>query len=315
MSYIFDALQRSETERSGIELDAFDLATELLQMSETAVATKDSEPQIISQPPELKTPATEEVEEAFRVAPSSSVLPSFVSWPVSLLPNTKLVSVTDKESLAAEKFRFLAVRLRQLQQRRPLKKVLVTSTIPEEGKSLTAANLACTLANRKQQKVLLIEGDMRRPVLKGQLGLGRVSGLAEYLQGNADAATTIYRLEALGIWIMTAGSTPQDPLELMQSGKLSLLLQQLESWFDWIVIDSPPALPLADTSVWARFVDGILLVTRQGTTDKEQLKRGLETLEASKLLGAIVNSATNSAHSDYYQRYRPAGSQKQSAIE
>ena len=89
----------------------------------------------------------------------------------------------------------------------------------------------------------------------------------------------------------------------MQSGKLSPLMEQLEAWFDWIVIDSPPVLPLADTSLWSRLADGILLVTRRGITEKQQLQRGLEAIEKSKLLGALVNSSENAAHSDYYQRY------------
>jgi Mrp family chromosome partitioning ATPase len=89
----------------------------------------------------------------------------------------------------------------------------------------------------------------------------------------------------------------------MQSGKLAPLMEQLEAWFDWIVIDSPPVLPLADTSLWSRLSDGILLVTRKGTTEKQQLQRGLEAIEKSKLLGALVNSSSNVSHSDYYQRY------------
>ena len=311
MSCIFDALQRSETERSGIELDACDLPAELLQMAESAV-----EPQVAGKEPpsaasesQIPVPETRDLAQDLINGPSPAPWREFMSLPVSLLPYCKLVSVTDKESLAAEKFRFLAVRLRQIQQRRPVKILLVTSTIPEEGKSMTAANLACTLASRRQ-RVLLLEGDMRRPVMRGQFGLGRISGLAEYLQGTVNAVAPIYRLDSLGIWILAAGSAPRDPLELMQSGKLSLLMDQVKAWFDWIVIDSPPVLPLADTCVWARLVDGILLVTRQGTTDKEQLKRGLEMLEPSKLLGAVLNSSTNSAHSDYYQRYRgPAPSQ------
>src|SRR5262249_48373806 len=102
-----------------------------------------------------------------------------------------------------------------------------------------------------------------------------------------------------------AGRAPQNPLELMQSGKLALFMDQLTSWFDWIVIDSPPVLPLADTSVWARMCDGILLVTRKGITEKTHLQRGLEALEQSKLCGALVNGSTEASHSDYYQRYAP----------
>jgi Mrp family chromosome partitioning ATPase len=85
-------------------------------------------------------------------------------------------------------------------------------------------------------------------------------------------------------------------------------MDQLTEWFDWIVIDSPPVLPLADTSIWARLADGILLVTRKGITEKDQLQRGLEALERSKLLGGLVNGSTDAAHSDYYQRYGPAAS-------
>ena len=221
---------------------------------------------------------------------------------VSIRQESRLVSVAEEGSLGAEKFRFLAVRLRQLRQNRPLKKILITSTIPQEGKSTIAANLACTLARRKQQKTLLLEGDLRRPNIANQFGIGKHPGLCEWLGGQTESIN-IYKLESLGLWVLPAGATPQNPLELMQSGKLSLLMEQLESWFDWIVIDSPPVLPLADTSLWSRLADGILLVTRKGTTEKQQLKRGLEAIEKSKLLGALVNSSANVAHSDYYERY------------
>jgi capsular exopolysaccharide synthesis family protein len=299
MSHIFDALQRAETERSGVELDTFDLPTELLQIAESA-AKAHAASAVADAESDLHEEAKRLVEE---LADPSRPLAQFESLPVCLPADSKLVSVMGKDSLAAEKFRFLSVRLRHLQQRRTLKQLLITSTIPEEGKSMVASNLACTLASRRQQKTLLIEGDLRRPTVQRQFGLGKVPGLSEYLEGVADATIPIYRLEALGIWVMPAGSAPENPLELMQSGKLSPLMDKLKAWFDWIVIDSPPVLPLADTSVWMRLADGVLLVTRQGKTDREQLKRGLEAIEPSKLLGALLNSSSNAAHNDYYQRY------------
>ena len=140
------------------------------------------------------------------------------------------------------------------------------------------------------------------PISQRSSDFGRLPGLCEWLSGETPTIH-IYRLENLGVWMLPAGSAPQNPLELMQSGKLSPLMDQLEAWFDWIVIDSPPVLPLADTSLWSRLADGILLVTRKGTTEKQQLQRGLEAIEKSKLLGALVNSSANAAHSDYYQRY------------
>jgi capsular exopolysaccharide synthesis family protein len=190
--------------------------------------------------------------------------------------------LTDKESLGAEKFRFLSVRLRQLQQTRPIKKLLITSTIPEEGKSMVSGNLAAVLARKKQQKVLLLEGDLRRPVLGSRFGLGKLPGLTEWLQEQPAAMTSIYRLEGTGLWFLPAGKPADNPLELMQSGRLSHLMDQLASWFDWVIIDSPPVLPLADTSLWMRLADGILLVAREGVTQKRQLQKG------------------------YYQRYGPS---------
>jgi len=134
-------------------------------------------------------------------------------------------------------------------------------------------------------------------------GLSHLPGLGEWLQSDPGTMRNIYYLEELGLWFMPAGRPPENPLELMQSGRLADLLQQLTTGFDWIVIDSPPVMPLADTSVWSRFADGVLLVAREGKTEKKQLQRGLEDLDQSKLLGLVLNSCSTSDHSNYYQRY------------
>jgi Mrp family chromosome partitioning ATPase len=99
---------------------------------------------------------------------------------------------------------------------------------------------------------------------------------------------------------MPAGKSPQNPLEVLQSTRLNSLTAQLSEWFDCILIDSPPVLPLADTSVWMRLSDGVILVTRQGVTEKKQLQKGLEAIDQQKLIGALVNCSHNSAHSHYY---------------
>jgi len=307
MSHIFDALQRSEAERAGTDLSLaeskFTVATELLEAAERKRRAAGVHPTSVLETSDCQTIAAE----ANAGAETASPLEECPVLPVSLLPESRLVAIGEEESLGAEKFRFLAVRLRQLRQNRTLKKVLITSTIPQEGKSTVAANLACTLARRKPHKTLLLEGDLRRPTVAHKFGLGRVPGLSEWLRGET-GSMNICRLEALGLWVLPAGSAPENPLELMQSGKLALLMERLTQWFDWIVIDSPPVLPLADTSIWARHADGILLVTRKSVTEKQQLLRGLEALERSKLLGALVNGSSDAAHSDYYQRYGPAAS-------
>jgi len=306
MSRIFDALQRSGTEQSGIEYpDMVSVATEVFEAprhQESPEKPMLEELLSIQVPPAVSAvQAAASPDTAFE---RTETVVEFPALEVSVTAASRLVYFTEPDSLAAEKFRFLGVRLRQLRQNRTLKKVLVTSTIPEEGKSLVSANLAGVLARRKQ-RVLLIEGDMRRPTLAQQFGLGRLAGLAEWLQSGMQAPSNIYQLGGPGFWLMPAGEPPANPLELMQSGRLSHLMAQLVSMFDWIVVDSPPLLPLADTTVWARLTDGILLVARQGKTEKKQLQRGLEAVKKSDLLGVVLNGCAYS-EKNYYQRYAPA---------
>lgn len=328
MSHIFDALQKSAAEQPDIEVPSSALATELLEATERKKAasaraavlefTPQNEPDVIAalaaavNPPpvtELSVRTSAMAEQTL----TSGVIDQFTQFQslrVLVPPQSKIVCITEKESLAAEKFRYLGVRLRQLQQSRSLKKLLITSTIPQEGKSMVAANLACALARRTQQKTLLIDGDLRRPTVAKLFGLGKLPGIGDWLQGERGPKDSIYNLEETGLWVLPAGNVPRNPLELMQSGRLSILMEQLTSWFDWIVIDSPPVLPLADTSIWMRLADGVLLVARQGGTQKKQLKRGLEAIDQKKLLGAILNAAESVEASDYYGRYGQPVSQE-----
>ena len=307
MSRIFDALQRSGTERSGVQYpDMMSVATAVFESPTEQPAL---EPAVVEEPlPEIPLASEKklavEVPQVDPMDETGNRYPTFPSLEVSVTSGSRLVFFTQPESLAAEKFRFLGVRLRQIRQNRTLKKVLVTSTIPEEGKSLVSVNLAGVLARRKE-RVLLVEGDLRRPTLADQLGLGRLAGLAEWLQGGLDAASNIYYLEGPGFWIMPAGTPPAKTLELMQSGRLSKLMSQLTTLFDWIIVDSPPLLPLADTTVWSRLTDGTLLVVREGKTEKKPLERALDAIKKSDLLGVVMNACTEPEHDYYYQRYSP----------
>ena len=306
MSRIFDALQRSGVEQAGIEYpDVVSVITEILEAPGPEVQPTESKTGDTLDLPPSRAQVQELPIETVTQKPTIHELAEFPALQVSVTNTSRLVFFTEPDSLAAEKFRFLGVRLRQIQQSRSLKKILVTSTIPEEGKSFVSANLAGVLAKRKQ-RVLLIEGDLRRPTLGQQFGLGRLAGLGEWLLGDRRKIANIYRLDGPEFWLMPAGAPPANPLELMQSGSLSQLLAQLSTMFDWIIVDSPPLLPLADTTVWARLTDGTLLVAREGKSQKAMLQKGLETLKKSDLLGVVLNGCT-SAHHDYYQRYAPSG--------
>jgi capsular exopolysaccharide synthesis family protein len=323
MSQIFDALQRSESERQGKNSGKDSSATQLLQRTERQAAGRrapsestDSWNAIITPEPAVAVAEPERAPNVGIAAAqevAAAVIPAEerVEGPmqcealaISPSPESHLVSLPEGESAANEAFHLLGVRLRHLRRQRPLKKVLITSTIPQEGKSMVAANLACTLALRTQQKVLLLEGDIRRPTQSKIFGIGNKSGICTWLNGERSLVNSMYRLEGPGIWILPAGELTGNSLELLQSGRVIPMMEQLTNWFDWVVIDSPPILPLADTSVWTNMADGILLVVRQGITQKRQLKRGLEALATQKLIGALLNSSKNAAHSDYY--YRPS---------
>ncbi len=276
MSRIFDALQRSILETTDLD---FPLAS--------------------FSAPEATVPVREE-------AGNSVVndLERFQSLPIAVSAKSRLVCVTDQASLVAEKFRFLAVRLRQLQLERPLKKVLITSTSPGEGKSTIAANLALALAQRRNQRILLIDGDLRRPSLSARFGIPAMPGLSEWLLGSLDRIATIYQLEQVGLWFLPAGALVDNPLDVMQFGRLSTLMAQLMNSFDWIIIDSPPILPLADTSVWSRFADGSLLVCRENASKRQELQRGLHALEPSHVLGVVLNSCDRGDDCNYYAQYK-----------
>lgn len=312
MSRLFDALQRAGTEQSGVEYpDLVSMVTEVFESEPREAPLHEAEAaksRLIEMPERavLEPLASQEP----IAEPVVKVELQFPSLNVSIAPDSRLVFFTDPDSLPAEKFRFLGVRLRQIQQNRPLKKVLVTSSIPEEGKSLVSANLAGVLARRKQ-RVLLIEGDLRRPTLAQQFGLGRLAGMGEWLQGTRESIANIYRLAEFNFWMMPAGNPPTNPLELMQSGNLSRLMSHIGDLFDWIIVDSPPLLPLADTTVWGRVTDGTLLVARVGKTRRALLERSLDLVKKSDLLGVVLNGSDQSGYGNYYH-YSSYGTRSQS---
>jgi capsular exopolysaccharide synthesis family protein len=300
MSKIFEALQRSIAERNSLPLsEAPDIATELLQETEEwqlSVSEKADLP--FFDAPASATEPIHETEKTASIESCSALIPN-------PSPESRVVAITEPGGIAAEKFRLLAVRLRNLKQKRELKRVLVTSALPDEGKSVMAMNLACTLARYKQLRVLLVEGDMRRPKIQSNLGLPPMKGLSEWLRSDLPISEVIYHVNSpgLNLWLLPAGEPISDPVELMQSGRLAAVLDRLTEWFDWIIIDSTPILPVADTGVWARLSQGILMVVREARTEKRQLRKALDALESSTLLGVILNSSSNNEHKSYYTYY------------
>jgi capsular exopolysaccharide synthesis family protein len=320
MSYIFDALQRSQAERAKTDDRGSQAAIELLERAEREATAQHSSESLQEQPAEIGLEhqgpllsgegfgpgATETsliaITNALQDEERREIFSQLQTLELSQPRHSRLVCLGDSDSPATEAFHLLGVRLRNLRRVREFKSLLITSTISKEGKSVVAANLACILGSGARQKVLLLEGDVRLPMQSEIFGLAQVPGLCNYLLGKRSLTACLYHLPKAGIWILPAGDNQGDLRELLQSPQLPPLMETLHSWFDWIVIDSPPVLPLVDTSIWARLADGILLVTRQGTTRKRKLQKGLEALDSNKLIGALLNSS-KSTHDDYDYYY------------
>ena len=229
MSHIFEALQRAEAERSGGDhTKVADSASELLEQA-LASQTDRLDPGVFARRHEDNHSLDMEL-----LSTSLAVVPTPTS-------DARLVCLTDQGSLAAEKFRVLGLRLRNLREKRQLKRIVVTSTIPEEGKTLSAANLALNQSRSKVLRTVLIDGDLRRPSLAARFGLSRsMPGLAECLSGEKQLSEVVCKLQGTNLWFLPAGEPPENPVELMQSSRTAELFNSLGSLFDWIIIDSPP---------------------------------------------------------------------------
>jgi capsular exopolysaccharide synthesis family protein len=215
----------------------------------------------------------------------------------------KLVTLGSDGSLGADKFQVLATRLSHLRERQELKVLHLTSGVMGEGKSLIAANLAVALASRSKTRILLIDGDLRKPNVERMFGVDNGRGLGAWIEEDAPSILPfLRRISGLSLWLLPAGSSP-DPTTVLQSDRIRELLAQVALWFDWVVIDSPPLLPMADANLWASVADGTLLVVRESKTPKRALEKGLESLDNPKIVGIVLNDVVEVGGASYYSRY------------
>lgn len=210
---------------------------------------------------------------------------------------------------AVEQFRSLRSRIFEMRDIRPLKSILVTSGMPQEGKSFISINLAMSLARHKNSRVLLIDGDMRRFTLHHVLGCESQPGLAEYLAGKASLQEVMQRGEASApgqpvlpnLTFIPGGNGGDRAADLSGSPRFGELLQSASSFFDWIVVDSSPVLPVSDAVNLARFCDGVLLVAREGVTKYPVAQRAQSELKTANILGFVLNAVHEAPQvGDYY---------------
>jgi capsular exopolysaccharide synthesis family protein len=205
--------------------------------------------------------------------------------------NPLLVAGLSPKSLAAEQYRALRTRIAHAEGSNALRTVLITSPQKGEGKSITAANLALTMAQELQRRVVIVEADLRKPSLQQLFGLPPGPGLAEYLAGAAEMKDVMKFLPDHNLTVIPAGTTPTNPAELLGSTAMRRMLDQLRTRYDRVLLDTPPVLPLADVAVLAPMVDGTLLVVRAGVTPKPAIENALRAFDSSRLIGIVLNES------------------------
>ncbi|HVR27666.1 MAG TPA: CpsD/CapB family tyrosine-protein kinase [Candidatus Polarisedimenticolia bacterium] len=314
MSRIHEALKKAEQERAaqgGPSQGSF-------------AATVAAEPPAGASAEEQPIEISANVRESGGV-PLTSAMPTFAS-PFSLdtllgrcVPQqwspdekTMLFFHGDDSARGTEEFRTLRSRLYHAREKMPLKKVLVTSALPKEGKSFTAANLAQVLVRQHGRRVLLIDADLRGPRLHMMLGTTSSPGLVDYLQGDCDEFSIMQRGPMENLFFIPSGQETSNPAELVSNGRLKTLLQRVEALFDWIIVDSPPAVPVSDAGVLAKACDGVLLVVRSNTTPVDMARRARQEFPDDALVGVVLNGANADAMPYtryYYDSYQKNGTE------
>ena len=233
----------------------------------------------------------------------------------NLTPEQRLVTITEPEGRGAEMFRVLATRLAHLQKKRRLQKLLITSAAVDEGKSVITANLALTLARRPNERVLLVEADLRRPTVSELFASTSLRGITEWSEGKLNLDDCLYQFRDMPLWVLAAGKPIDDPVPLLESHRFAKMIDTLAQSFDWVLFDATPMFPMADATSLSRLSDGVLVVVREGFTRRKVLNKGIESIEKSKLLGVVFNEASmlNVDYSHYYGRYSKKEAKKETS--
>ena len=300
MSRIQDILNKAE--RDGTTRRTRGLADDGPATSRAAM------PQVAYEPPAAPkwTPAA--TAPAFHPEPESVATATAVAEPpvpgVRGVLDARLVAALAPHSLAAEQYRALRTRIRRAEIGRAMRAIVVTSPSKGDGKSLTAANLALTMAQEFQQRVLLLDADLRRPTVHHLFGLADGPGLTDVLMGGVESNDAIVTLAEHHLSVLTAGTPSSNPAELLGSSSMRRLLDTLRTRYDRILIDMPPVAPLADVQIAVPMADGLLMIVRAGVTPRPAIERALAGLDMTKVLGLVLNEAGGApADHDTYEGY------------
>jgi len=216
--------------------------------------------------------------------------------------NDMLVAAHGAASGIAESLRILRTRILHPNDALPPKVILVTSTVPREGKTFLAANLGITIAQGLDKHVLIIDADFRRPSVWKLFGIPNSKGLVDYLRDGIDLAQVLLRANDK-LTLLPSGPPPINPAELLTSGKMAAILEEVAKRYDdrLVIVDSPPILMASETEVLARLADGVILVVRQKEAKRELIKKTVAALGKEKIIGVVFNAVDRPDATRRYQ--------------
>lgn len=222
----------------------------------------------------------------------------------------KLVIASDVDRSTVEQYRHLAATLHHAQKASGVSTVMVTSAMPSEGKTLTATNLALTLSQSYQRRVLLIDGDLRRPRLREMFALPATEGLTDSLATAGSGERLPVHQVSPTLWVLTAGHVVPDPMSLLVSPAMKQLIDDARASFDWVIVDTPPIAILPDANLLSAMIDTALLVVSAVSTPYPMVQRAAEAIGPKRILGVVLNRAEKSDVSSYNYYSYPQTSPK-----
>jgi protein-tyrosine kinase len=309
MSRIHEALKKAEQDRSASRLDRkleepsalIDLRQPVQVATPIQVAANGNVVLAPTVPPVSKARADSEILQL------DELQAKCVKTTWNLDPDFLVFSNPKDTPSGAEQFRTLRSRLYRIRETKPLKTLLVSSSAPGEGKTFISANLVQALVRQHGCRALLIDADMRAPRLHQVLGVPPGPGLAEYLQGGHSELEVMQKTQDEELYFIQAGSHVTHPAELISSGGLKQLLTRVSGLFDWIIIDSPPVLPVSDAVVLATMCDGVIFVVRAGITPAAVSQKACQQFQDANIVGVVLNSTDDAAGSGSYYQYSGYG--------
>ncbi|MFN0088321.1 MAG: polysaccharide biosynthesis tyrosine autokinase [Blastocatellia bacterium] len=215
----------------------------------------------------------------------------------------RLILLTEPASPECEQYRTLRTQLFHAAEKRRTQVIVVTSAMAGEGKTSSVLNLALAIAQSKEKRVLVIDGDLRRPNVAAYLGLRPKSGLEEILEGRREALDPVFCLDGQELYVLPVGQESRNPTELLSSGRLDAMIEELRAWFDFILIDSPPVLPFADARLLANHSDALVMIVRAGLASYETVEKAVDVLPRDRILGVVLNGADPITEGNYYDYY------------